>query len=52
MLRRDRPLAAPRERILPLLRRFVRLTGREQAAVAVALLAFLLFAAYRGRGWL
>ena len=48
----DRLLAPTRERILPLLRRHLRLTAREQAAVAVALLAFLLVAARRYRGWL
>lgn len=49
---RDRPLPflrrVVRERLAPL----VRLAGREQAAVALALLVFLLFAARRGRGWL
>lgn len=49
---RDRLLAPLRERILPLLRRGARLSPREQAAVAVALLAFLLVAARRYRGWL
>ena len=43
---------AVREWLAPPVRRCVRLTGREQAAVALALLLFLLFAAYRGRGWL
>ena len=41
-----------RERLAPSVRRCVRLTGREQAAVALSLLAFLLLAARRGRGWL
>jgi hypothetical protein len=49
---RDRLLAPLRERFLPFLRRNARLSPREQAAVAVALLAFLLVAARRYRGWL
>lgn len=40
------------EWLVPTVRRCVRLTGREQAAVAVALFAFLLVAARRYRGWL
>ena len=49
---RGRPLAPLRERIAPFLRRFARLSPREQSAVALALLAFLLLAARRYRGWL
>ena len=49
---RDRLASLLRERLLPSLRRHVRLTEREQAAVAVAILAFLLLAVRRYRGWL
>lgn len=49
---RGRLLAPLRERLVPFLRRGARLSPREQAAVAVALLAFLLVAARRYRGWL
>jgi hypothetical protein len=49
---RDRLLAPLRERLVPFLRRSARLSPREQAAVAIALLAFLLVAARRYRGWL
>ncbi len=45
---RERLSALPRERIAPFLRRYARLTEREQAAIAVALLAFLLFVFGRG----
>ncbi len=49
---RVRPIAALRERLSPFLRRVARLSPREQAALALLLLAFLLVAARRYRGWL
>ena len=49
---RVRPVAAFRERLVPFLRRNARLSPRERAAVAILLLAFLLAAARRYRGWL
>ncbi len=49
---RVRPAAALREWLAPFLRSVARLSPREQAALAILLLAFLLVAARRYRGWL
>ena len=49
---RVRPAAALRERLAPFLRSVARLEPRERSALALALLAFLLFATRRYRGWL
>lgn len=52
MMLRVRPIAALRGRLAPSLRRVARLAPRERAALALLLLAFLLAAARRYRGWL